>query len=534
MSKRDMSRREDDHASNASSSRGLTASGSMLPAATAPAPRFRMLGSLHEFRPESEGFSTYMERVEIYFAVNNVPKVKKVPVLQNAIGGTTYEVLCSLLAPDSPMSTSLADIEIKLRDHFDPKPSSIAERFKFHKQNQNASESIATYIAELRRFTARCSFPCDYLEDTLTDRFLCGLQSEAIQKQLLAEKDLTMASAFEKAQTLETAQKNAQVLKGQVPSLAVGQVSKHPPASRTDQSGGGRNSASRDAQTASCHRCGDRGYTGWDCNFREATWHKCGKLGHLAKVCRSGRGGKQRQVDRNPTRVRTVQSDRGEAADNLLCNVYTLGSGRSKPYRVVLQLNKQSVTLEIDTGAAVSILPERLRKQLFPNIRPKRTEVRLRTYTSKPIPVLGQICVPARYQEYEGTHTFYVVESEGPALLGRDLLSHIKLDWCSIKSVVTGEPQHTLEKLLEKYGEVFQPGLGVMTRIKAHLTLKTGKRPIFRRSHSVPFAIRDKLGRELDRLKEQGVLQRVDNSEWAAPIVPVPKKDGYVGIARSP
>ena len=102
-------------------------------------------------------------------------------------------MLRSLLAPDSPMSTSLADIEIKLRDHFDPKPSIIAERFKFHKRNQNASESVATYIAELRRLAVRCNFPRDYLEDTLRDRFVCGLRSEAIQKQLLVEKDLTMA-----------------------------------------------------------------------------------------------------------------------------------------------------------------------------------------------------------------------------------------------------------------------------------------------------------------------------------------------------
>ena len=84
-----------------------------------------------------------------------------------------------------------------------------------------------------------------------------------------------MAIAFEKAQTLETAQKNAQVLKGQVPSLAVGQVSKHPPASRTDQSGRGHNSASRGAQRASCHRYGGKGHIGRDYNFREATCHKC-------------------------------------------------------------------------------------------------------------------------------------------------------------------------------------------------------------------------------------------------------------------
>ena len=41
--------------------------------------RFRPPGALHEFRPDSEDFSTYMERVEIYFFANDVPETKRYP-----------------------------------------------------------------------------------------------------------------------------------------------------------------------------------------------------------------------------------------------------------------------------------------------------------------------------------------------------------------------------------------------------------------------------------------------------------------------
>ena len=98
------------------------------PAAARPAPRTRTLGSLHEFRPDSEDFSTYMERVEIYFAANDVPEEKQVPVFLNAVGTSTYGILRSLLAPDSPISKSLPEIIAKLRAHFEP--YIIAERFK--------------------------------------------------------------------------------------------------------------------------------------------------------------------------------------------------------------------------------------------------------------------------------------------------------------------------------------------------------------------------------------------------------------------
>ena len=108
------------------------------------ATRTRTLGSLHEFRPDSEEFSTYIHgEGRKYFAANDVPEDKKVPVFLNAIGGSTYGVLRSLLAPDSPMTKTLAQITTKLREHFEPTPSVIAERFQFHKRNQNSAESIA-------------------------------------------------------------------------------------------------------------------------------------------------------------------------------------------------------------------------------------------------------------------------------------------------------------------------------------------------------------------------------------------------------
>ena len=124
-------------------------------AAVATSTRFRTLGSFSEFKPESEDFTTYMERVEIYFAANDVPADKKVPVFLTFIGGTTYAILRNLLAPDSPISKPFSVLVEKLRDHFEPKPSIIAERFKFHRRGQNAGETITVYIAELRRLAVR-------------------------------------------------------------------------------------------------------------------------------------------------------------------------------------------------------------------------------------------------------------------------------------------------------------------------------------------------------------------------------------------
>ena len=50
-------------------------------------PHSRTMGSLHKFQPDSENFSTYMERVEIDFGVNNIPEETGAPVFCNAVGG---------------------------------------------------------------------------------------------------------------------------------------------------------------------------------------------------------------------------------------------------------------------------------------------------------------------------------------------------------------------------------------------------------------------------------------------------------------
>jgi hypothetical protein len=133
-----------------------------------------------------------------------------------------------------------------------------------------------------------------------------------------------------------------------------------------------------------------------------------------------------------------------------------------------------------------------------------------------------------KYEEYEGRQTLHVVEGCGPSLLGRDWMNNIRLNWQSIRSVSSEVP--TCRDLVQKYAEVFEDNRGTLQNYRAHLSLREGARPQFHRPRSVPFAIRDTVGQELDRLEETGVLRKVNYSEWAAPIVPVPKKDGSLRI----
>ena len=62
----------------------------------------QMFGTISEFNPKSDNVSTYLERLELYFEVNQVEEDRKVLALLTVMGATAYDTLWSLLAPTPP------------------------------------------------------------------------------------------------------------------------------------------------------------------------------------------------------------------------------------------------------------------------------------------------------------------------------------------------------------------------------------------------------------------------------------------------
>ena len=84
--------------------------------------------------------------------------------------------------------------------------------------------------------------------------------------------------------------------------------------------------------------------------------------------------------------------------------------------------------------------------------------------------------------------------------------------------------------LFDKYKNIFKEELGIVSSHKATLQVRPGASPKFHKARPVPFAIKDALGAHLDHLESEGILVKVKHSDWAAPIVAVPKQDGKFRI----
>ncbi|KAJ8873326.1 hypothetical protein PR048_026960 [Dryococelus australis] len=62
------------------------------------------------------------------------------------------------------------------------------------------------------------------------------------------------------------------------------------------------------------------------------------------------------------------------------------------------------------------------------------------------------------------------------------------------------------------------------------LRLRKGAQPVFNRERDVPYALMKKVDTELDTLEAEGVLTKVETSDWGLPLVVIPKADGVVRL----
>ena len=459
--------------------------------------------------------------MQLYFEANTVENDRKVAVLLTVVGARTYETLRSLLAPARPRDKSFDELLGVLKKHFDPKPLVIAECFRFYQRSQKSDESVADFVADLRRLCIKCEFG-DFLNQALRDRFVCGLKTNAIQKKLLTEADLTMQKAQEIAQSMESADKSSNDLRGDATS--------RPTVSDTVDIA---TLVKEKEKAKTCYRCGRR-HDAKVFKFKEANCHRCGKRGHIAPVCRSTTSppsvDKGKKCGFRPKKAGSTKWLEADEDDSVALPLFTLQGELPQPPIVVNMIVKGSpVQFDLDTGAVVTVMPERKFRQLFPEQFLRRSSVKLKTFTGQKPKVVGETDVDVCYQDQEPkTLPIVVVRGEGPPLLGRNWLQHFILDWSNIKAVL--HERDTLNKLLAEYADVFSNELGKITPVKARIVVSPSAAPKFHHPRPVPYALKPLVEQKLDRLQRAGVLEPVTHSDWATPIVTVPKRDGEVRI----
>ena len=154
----------------------------------------------------------------------------------------------------------------------------------------------------------------------------------------------------------------------------------------------------------------------------------------------------------------------------------------------------------------------------------------LRTYTTQKMPVVVVMDVQVNCGNHSAKLLLYVVRGKGPSLVGRDWLEKIRFEWKAIGLATVQCTTSTVGAALDNHAEVFKDELGTFRDIRVKLKVTENATPKFCKPRSVPYAIKEAIEDEFDRLEEAGIISKVSYSSWAAPIAPVPKKDGKFRI----
>ena len=100
---------------------------------------------------------------------------------------------------------------------------------------------------------------------------------------------------------------------------------------------------------------------------------------------------------------------------------------------VSVQVKKSPIHMEVDTGAALSLINE----ETFSKIKTgdshlEPTTITLKTYTAESVQLLGVMEVDVTYESQQASLPVVVVKGTGPNLLGRDWLRYLQLQWADI------------------------------------------------------------------------------------------------------
>ncbi|XP_024921034.1 uncharacterized protein K02A2.6-like [Cynoglossus semilaevis] len=474
-------------------------------------------GAVGEYVEGDEDWTEYEERLGHFFDANGITEeARKRSILLSVCGAKTYKLIRNLATPQKPGEIPYANLVKLVRDHHNPKPSVIVQRFKFHSHFRKAGKSVANFVAELRQLSAHCEFGA-VLDDMLRDRLVCGINDDAIQRRLLSETSpiLTFKKALEISQGMEMAASNARdIQKGQTGApVAVQYVKKDGP---------------KYGRPVECFRCGGAHYAN-ECKFKDAVCHGCKKKGHLEKKCR---GAKNKN---NPEKVKAKQNQAAthyveEENEEALCSIDMFAVETEEvppmPYYATVTVQGKEIKFEIDSGATVSVISEETYRRTWRTKPPPLipSKLKLRTYTGQPIPHLGVLKVSIAVSDQRAEGRLVVAQGSGPSLLGRDWLRKIKINWHEVKYM------RTTEDILQQYSEVFRDELGTCKGMTVKLHIDPNATPRFYKPRVVPYAMKQKVEEELERLQALGVIEPVQFSRWAAPIVPVMKPDKTVRI----
>ena len=143
-------------------------------------------------------------------------------------------------------------------------------------------------------------------------------------------------------------------------------------------------------------------------------------------------------------------------------------AAKPKPaIKVDLVLEGKLVTMELDTGAPVSLMSWAKFNGLFPVHSLQSCNLPMQIYLGEPINVRGQAQMEVQYEQQYVKLPLVIVDGNGPTLFRCQWLDSIKLNWRSTNHVKS----KSLQSVPDCHPEVFKSELGTLKGYEAKISV---------------------------------------------------------------
>lgn len=430
-------------------------------------------------------------------------------------------------------------VKQKFSDFFNVKKNVVYERAKFFKRRQLEGELADVFINDVYKLAETCELQ-NLKEELITTVLVIGVADDKLSETLQMDHNLTAAQAVKKIRQAETVRGQQQLVRENHASIDVVRKKFTPNLNHTNPDasryrgppnlnrrskvemgedrksfkaqGVGSSNNEGGGMSSRCFKCGISPLHQWsNCPARNVTCFRCEKVGHYGRCCKS-------------KNITVQELSKGLTEDH----DYYLGEVAleicSDPWYIQMCVQGMKTTFKIDTGADVTVIGRELSDKLGLSVC--KTGKKLFGAGHNPIEVVGTTKVYLSLGDQTVKQDIYVVPDQGMPLLGRPALRALNI--VSVREAA--EITDFANRYVDKFPMVFQ-GLGKFKH-QYHIKINNEATPFaVVAPRRVALPLREKVKEELDKMKEEGVITPIHApTEWCAPIVVVPKRNGTLRV----
>ncbi|XP_071842713.1 uncharacterized protein [Apostichopus japonicus] len=441
----------------------------------------------------------------------------------------------------------------RFKKHFEPKTNYRLARYKLQKLRQNHSENVDEFITRCKIQADKCKFDLAESKVRLIEQLILGTPHESVQEKLLSKDEkLTLEEALDIARTYEATKAHMKEFASATTELdlTVDSLQKQ-----------------RTGSNRKCNRCGltypHKGKCpafGTNCNY-------CEKPNHWQSVCRlkqknetHGRSSSMVRPERNArfksqSRLSDIPKPKGYENDNLEIEQILFSSmkvdnlNNDSNSEIFAMLNtcvndkKATLKVKVDTGAEGNVLPLRIFKLMYPQKvdkygKPfpsslKHSNVIITAYSGSRIHHYGIHCLDCAYENVIIRTEFYVVDVDGPAILGLKSCLNFKLITLHCGVGLKSFDIHDIDDVRAKYPDRFE-GIGKF-KGDYHIVVDKSFPPVVHVPRRCPIQIKDDIKKELDDMVSMGVIEPItEPTDWVSSIVYCRKPNGKWRVCLDP